>query len=143
MNTANDVTMGLSFSTLTSAGVSTEFSSVVSAWESAYHHYFAPVSREPIESKFAGLAATWKNERGPSSSFSEMVLQPSYQRIIGMGPNVLPSILNELANEPDHWFWALTAITGANPIPASAAGNLAKMREAWLHWAVDHGYCIE
>jgi hypothetical protein len=50
-------------------------------------------------------------------------------------------ILKDLyENGPNDWFWALTAITDANPISAEMAGNMAAMTEAWLQWGRDAGY---
>ncbi len=69
-----------------------------------------------------------------------MFLVPSYQRIIGLGPNAIPLILRELHDEPDHWFWALAALTGENPTGQEAAGNVDGMREAWLQWGRQRGY---
>ncbi len=51
----------------------------------------------------------------------------------------LPLLVKELRREPDHWFVALQAITGTNPIPASARGDIEKMTQAWLSWAEQHG----
>lgn len=45
----------------------------------------------------------------------EMAMHPAYQRIIGLGPEVAPLLLRELERQPDHWFWALKALTGADP----------------------------
>ena len=70
-----------------------------------------------------------------TSSIRDMVLHPSYQRIIGMGADALPFILGRLDEEPDHWFWALEAITGVNPVPEEEQGNIARMTERWLDWA--------
>jgi len=132
-------TLRLGISTTTQTGVSGESTSVSQAWESAYYHFIAPISRAPIATRFADLAETWKEERGPSSSLTEIVLQPAYQRIIGLGPRVVPSILAEMSVSPDHWFWALTAITGSNPIPEEAAGDLTAMTNAWLDWGKQEG----
>jgi hypothetical protein len=63
---------------------------------------------------------------------------PSYQRIIGMGGRVVPLILREMENEgddPDHWFWALEMITGADPVPVEAYGDTVQMAQAWHSWA--------
>lgn len=46
-----------------------------------------------------------------------MAMLPSCQRIIGMGPVVVPLILEELRREPDHWFWALEMLTEDDPVP--------------------------
>ena len=43
-----------------------------------------------------------------------------------------------MRREPDHWFWALQAITGENPVPATGRGNLERMTEARLEWAKQH-----
>ena len=53
---------------------------------------------------------------------------------------VVPLLLADLEDNHTHWFGALRAITGANPVPVSAAGNIPKMAEAWLRWANDKGY---
>jgi hypothetical protein len=43
----------------------------------------------------------------------------AYYKIIGMGMAAVPFILKDLEqNEPNHWLWALHAITEENPVPA-------------------------
>ena len=69
-------------------------------------------------------------------------MHPAYQQIIGMGWEVLPLILRDLKESKADWFWALTAITGANPISEGIAGNITQMTEAWLQWARAKGYDI-
>jgi hypothetical protein len=64
----------------------------------------------------------------------------TYQEIIRLGPEVVPLLLRDLEEQHTHWFNALRTITGANPVPASAAGNVPKMVEAWLNWAKSKGY---
>ncbi len=90
--------------------------------------------------KFHRLAAQWRAERGPTSSISQMAMHPAYQQIIGMGLAVLPLLLHELATEPDHWFWALKAITGVDPVPPESRGRIRAMAEAWLRWGRQQGY---
>jgi hypothetical protein len=63
-----------------------------------------------------------------------MVMLPSYQKIIGMGWAAVPLMLEDLKNEPRHWFWALRAITDVNPVPPQDAGNVRKMADAWVKW---------
>ena len=69
-----------------------------------------------------------------------MAMLPCYQQIIGMGERAVPLILEELSREPDHWFWALEAITQENPVPCDAAGNVRLMAEAWVAWGAHEGY---
>jgi hypothetical protein len=67
-----------------------------------------------------------------------MAMCPSYQRIIGMGGRAVPFILRAMENEgndPDHWFWALEMITGADPVPVDAYGDTVRMAQAWFDWA--------
>jgi hypothetical protein len=68
-----------------------------------------------------------------------MVLHPAYQRIIGMGTAAVPFLLCELERRPDHWFWALTAITGADPVKPEHRGKLREMANAWLKWGKEQG----
>ena len=100
-------------------------------------------SEPDMGKEFRRLADEWREERGPSSSMTKFILHPAYQRIIGMGPAVLPLILRELREAPDHWFWALACITGENPVPQEHAGALKAMTRDWLNWAKDKGYVVE
>ena len=74
------------------------------------------------------------------SIVSKMSLYPAYQRIIGMGQPVVPLILRDLEQEPEHWFWALQSITGENPVLPEQRGNLEMMAAAWLAWGKADGY---
>jgi len=60
-----------------------------------------------------------------------------------MGPDVLPLILRQMANEgdePDLWFVALQMLTGADPVIDDARGNFKEMAKLWLDWASRNGY---
>jgi hypothetical protein len=92
--------------------------------------------------EFLRLAEAWRTECGTSSNMVKIHLQPSYQRIIGLGPEVLPFIFAEMKCRPDFWFWALRAITGENPVPAEHAGDLQRMTQDWLDWAEKKGYAF-
>jgi hypothetical protein len=56
-----------------------------------------------------------------------------------MGPEVVPLILAELDKEPDHWFWALEAITEENPVGDNIAGDMAASAKAWVQWGRNNG----
>jgi hypothetical protein len=84
--------------------------------------------------QLSGLAHKWREETKFTSSFTELVMHPSYQRIIGVGRAAVPFLLRELQSRPSHWFWALNAITGENPVPYEDRGNLDRMTAAWLDW---------
>ena len=86
------------------------------------------------------MAQTWRTEAAHRSFVTQMAMHPAYQRIIGLGPEVIPLILKELEREPAHWFWALYALTGEDPVPSKDRGKLDKMAQAWLKWGQEHGY---
>jgi hypothetical protein len=94
----------------------------------------------PPEQRFRELAARWRKDTAYLSSTSDIATHPAYQQLIGMGQAALPFIFAELRVRPEHWFWALRSITGEDPVPAEARGNVPKMTAAWLHWAGQHGY---
>jgi hypothetical protein len=89
-------------------------------------------SDEEVAVLFATLAAEWRSATGFESSLERKVLNRAYQRIIGLGPQVVPYILDDLNNSPDHWYWALTAIVGEDK--AAGQMTMTAAAEAWLAW---------
>ena len=102
--------------------------------------YHAPVSQMTAARIFSELASTWKMETTFTSSMDEIVLHPAYQQIIGLGPVAIPLIADELRSEPNYWFAALRALTGANPVPEEPCGDVAAMTYDWLRWLSARGY---
>jgi hypothetical protein len=68
-----------------------------------------------------------------------MVAHPAYQAIIGLGAPVVPLLLQDLAREPAHWFEALKAITGEDPVRPEDWGRVRAMAAAWLAWGRSRG----
>lgn len=93
------------------------------------------------EERFRRLKAQWLRGVGPTSSLTAILLHPAYQQIIGMGSPLVPVLLQELEREPNHWFWALMAITGENPASHIESGNVDETVQAWLQWGRDRGVC--
>jgi hypothetical protein len=89
--------------------------------------------------RFHRLAAEWRAQAGYLSDSRRMAMLRPYQEIIGMGLPVVPLILEELRVESDHWYWALEAITGENPVPSDVDGDMRRIREAWLEWGRRQG----
>lgn len=82
-------------------------------------------------------ADQWKNDTMHWSSVTKMIAHPSYLRIIGLGRmfrqgEIEKLILGELQTDPDHWFDALVAITGENPVRQNDDFDAAV--NAWLEW---------
>jgi len=90
--------------------------------------------------EFQALRDQWRAETRFVSSWTARVLHPAYQRIIGMGKDVLPLLLAELNERPSHWSAALEAITRENPVPEEDRGNIPLVAEAWLAWGRNRGY---
>jgi hypothetical protein len=83
---------------------------------------------------FTLLVKEWKRDTVFCSDSTEICMHPAYQRIIGLGAVALPFIFEELQTEPGHWFWALQAITGEDPVAPEYAGKVDVMAEIWMAW---------
>jgi hypothetical protein len=91
--------------------------------------------------RFARLARAWRKERSSASSDpAQWAMCLSYQKIIGLGPPAVSLILAELKRKPDHWFWALHALTDVDPIRKEHRGKFTQMVNDWLSWGAAHGY---
>lgn len=97
------------------------------------------VSGSEIEQQFRVLASRWRNQTGLLSSPTRQAAHPDYLRIIAMGRLALPFVLRELRDHGGQWYSALEAITGINPIPQDAVGNIREMKAAWLAWGESQG----
>lgn len=102
----------------------------------------APSSDVPrsVRQRFEELASTWREETRLFSSTTAIAMHPAYQQIIGMGPAVIPLLLRELEQNPDHWFWALKSITGEDPVSPEQRGRRKEMAQVWLQWGKERGY---
>ena len=100
------------------------------------------VLENPIERQVQSLVRAWKSASSASvsSSLTEMFSHPAYRQIIALGDPAVPLLLAELERDPDWWFAALKAITGADPVPAASRGKLSEMARAWLEWGRAQGY---
>jgi hypothetical protein len=95
-----------------------------------------------LESLFRENVDKWKRETGHLSSLTRALTHPSYLRIIGLsrvstGYELERLLLQELASEPDHWFAALSAITGIDPVKET--DSFDKSVEAWVSWGRNAG----
>ena len=116
----------------TTIEISESFSDMVTIYDQDQGYY--------IDKVFKTLAQEWERERPRGADIQEMVMHPAYQRIIGMGSSVVSLLLQELEQKPEHWFFALWAITGADPVPLEKRGNIHEMAKAWISWGKRNGY---
>lgn len=90
------------------------------------------------ERRFRRLVDQWRKETEHISSIAKASMHPAYQRIIGMGYDAIPYLLRELRQDPDHWFWALNAITEQDP--AQSEDTFDGAVNAWLKWGRENGH---
>ena len=79
-------------------------------------------------------------QTGHFSSVSKVISNPSYLRVIAMASRSqshLSVLLKELGQEPYHWFAALEAVTGENPVPPG--GDFDDAVRAWIQWGCERG----
>ena len=82
----------------------------------------------------------WRREMGFSSLLMEKRTHPIYQRIVEMGEEAIPLLLEEIQSRPSFIFMALHDITGDDPIPPEHRGRLGPMIEDWLRWGAERGF---
>jgi hypothetical protein len=99
-----------------------------------------PPSGDNLEERFTRLATKWHQAVAHQSSSRVRDNHPAYQEIIRLGPPVVPLLLRDLERNRRHWFTALVAITGVNPVTREDAGDIPRMIEAWLRWGRENGY---
>ncbi|MGH7139659.1 MAG: hypothetical protein ACREHD_28300 [Pirellulales bacterium] len=103
--------------------------------------YKAALTQAQRERRFKRLVSQWRQQRNQySSDPRDLAMCPAYQKIIAMGPEAIPLVLNELQRRPDHWFWALDMLTDTNPIRPEHAGDFKEMVNDWLLWGRDNGF---
>jgi len=105
-------------------------------------YYRSRTEADIVQRSFYEHAERWKNETRHWSSLARRFAHPSYLRIVALAKystdNELERlILQELREDPDHWFDALTAITGDDPIQPNHGFDEAV--EAWLEWGRKKG----
>jgi hypothetical protein len=97
-----------------------------------------PEASTELRTEFNELAATWDRETMLMSSALQIMEHWAYQRITAMGEPAVPLILERLRDKgPDHWFMALTTITGEDP--ATGRDTMLGATEAWLTWGREKG----
>ena len=93
-----------------------------------------PVSATPsadsINQRVARLLGRSREETLYLSSSTQITAHPAYQELIALGPAALPFLFGDLERTGDgHLSKALTAITGAQPVPDDQRGQMRKIAE--------------
>ena len=78
--------------------------------------------------------ARWIEDSMFDSLPDRMTRHESYRAIVAQGDRVVPLIAAELRKSPSYIFLALEEITGSDPVPDEAQGDLRATTAAWLTW---------
>lgn len=106
-----------------------------------YGQHSDEVEVQPADrQRFTELADLWERETVLLSNSDRKAAHPAHREIVNMGESAVPLILERISSQGGHWFYALRAITGANPIQPADRGNVSAMQEAWLEWGRFNGY---
>lgn len=89
---------------------------------------------QALREKFNRLAAEWRADTDHHSAVPIVYLHDSYQDILGMGPQVLCLILEDLRATEARWLWALRHIAGRDV--ADGCESYADAVAAWIEWGI-------
>ncbi len=92
------------------------------------------------EAILRSLIDEWRRDTATSSSVRLKTSHPAFHRIVGMGEQSIPIILDQLKKRPSYLFWALSEISGDNAIKPDSIGKVREMIESWLNWGKSRGY---
>jgi hypothetical protein len=88
---------------------------------------------DTLEKQVADLLEEWRRETAPLSSSRARTSHPAYQKIIALGPAVLPALLRDMKRTQDgHLSKILVSLTAASPVTNEERGKPRAVAEAWL-----------
>lgn len=93
----------------------------------------------PLLGTFRDLVEQIDFKYGPQSNLQRLLFSEEYMAVIGMGPRVVPLLLEDLKSGNTPWFWALKAITREDVGSDVGAGDFRSLRDAWLVWGATKG----
>jgi hypothetical protein len=91
------------------------------------------------EDLFQEMVSQWTLGIGSTSNPTEIFAHPAFRRIVGTGSDAVPFLLREVKKNPSYLVWALREITGKDPVPRDARGNMKEMARAWVAWGEENG----
>jgi hypothetical protein len=89
---------------------------------------------------FLRLKSKVKADTEYSSNPNDIVDHPAHKEIVEAGTSVIKYILQDLQEDPWHWFMALYLITGEVVIKEEHRGMVLAMTEDWLAWGRENEY---
>ena len=90
--------------------------------------------RNQLKKEFNLYRKRWIRETMFQSGGSEN--DENYLKIISLGKDVIPLILDDWKETNLHWFHALTELTGAQPIKDENRGIIFEMKRDWINYFI-------
>ncbi len=84
------------------------------------------------EVKFFGLYNSWLNKTRFISDVDEIINDSSFLKIVEMGAEAIPFILNQLEKKPSKLVWALNKIT--NSKISNTSLSIDQASKLWVEW---------
>jgi hypothetical protein len=97
------------------------------------------VPTEPVEQRLRRLEAQWLADTQFLSDARRIIDHPAFRQIVALGREAVPTLLRDLQAQPSLWVWALSEMTGEDPVTPADAGNVRKMSDAWVAWGKARG----
>lgn len=95
---------------------------------------------EAFRMRFFDLREEWVRSIARSSSTSHDLQHPAFKHIVTLGKAAIPLLLDDMSRHRTHWFEALEAISGAQPVPEDHFGDIDAMIGDWTEWARNQGW---
>ncbi|GAA2127565.1 hypothetical protein [Nocardioides bigeumensis] len=89
-------------------------------------------SNVEVFAQFSDLRDEWLAATEMVSNVQQMTMHPAYQQMIGLGPQVVPFMIDELRSGPQHYYWALAAIVGTDH--GTGADTMREAAQKWVEW---------
>ena len=90
-----------------------------------------------LQTQFDELVAEWTKGTIYFSLKHRAVSHPAYRALVGLGPTIIPMVVEKLRHSPSRLFYLLNDLTGENPVPPESAGKTAEIAASWVRWYDD------
>jgi hypothetical protein len=87
-----------------------------------------------IEASFNQFYEEWNKEIKYHSSIDIMIESYYFKKIVSLGKEVVPYIVEVLKKTPSFLIIALLQITGENPVKSDHCGKIKEMNRDWIEW---------
>jgi hypothetical protein len=92
------------------------------------------VTINSIEASFNQFYEEWNKEIKYQSSTDVMLESDYFKKIVALGKEVVPYIIEILKKTPSFLIIALLQITGENPVKPAHCGKIKEMTRDWMEW---------